>query len=193
MKPSGVNLIRSKTNGEMHMKRFLMTICLFSSALGTPVFAADVGVSVSIGQPGFYGQIDIGGFPRPALLYPQPMMIQRVPVGRPPLYLRVPPGHAKHWSKHCHEYRACGERVYFVKDDWYNREYVPRYREQRGDHSNYYREDRRDYRDDRRGQDRNRDRGDDRYEQRSGDRYDQRGGGDEGRGNGNGHGHGHGR
>jgi hypothetical protein len=52
---------------------------------------------------------------------------------RPPIYLRVPPGHAKHWSKHCHEYNACGERVYFVQDDWYQHEYVPRYQERHGD------------------------------------------------------------
>src|SRR2546425_10235251 len=24
-----------------------------------------------------------------------------------PIYLHVPPGHAKHWRKHCHEYNAC--------------------------------------------------------------------------------------
>ena len=46
---------------------------------------------------------------------------------RPPIYLHVPPGHAKHWRRHCGEYNACGERVFFVQDGWYNREYVPRY------------------------------------------------------------------
>ena len=71
---------------------------------------------------------------------------------RPPIYLRVPPGHAKHWSKNCHKYNACGERVYFVKDDWYNREYVPRYQEQHRDR----RDERRDEnRDDRRGNQKN--------------------------------------
>jgi len=49
---------------------------------------------------------------------------------REPIYLRVPPGHAKKWSKHCHEYNACGEAGLFVQDKWYNREYVPRYQEQ---------------------------------------------------------------
>ncbi|MES2182625.1 MAG: hypothetical protein V4493_11065 [Pseudomonadota bacterium] len=63
---------------------------------------------------------------------------------RPPIYLRVPPGHAKHWDKHCREYNACNERVYFVQDDWYNREYAPRYQEQHRE----YRDDRRDGRDD---------------------------------------------
>ena len=94
-----------------------------------PVRAADVGVSVSVGQPGFYGRIDIGDFPPPQLIYAQPMIIERRQEYGPPLYLRVPPGHIKNWRKHCHEYNACGERVYFVQDDWYNREYVPRYQQ----------------------------------------------------------------
>jgi hypothetical protein len=141
-----------------------------AAAFAAPALATDVGVSVSIGQPGFYGQIDIGGFPRPALLYPQPVLIERVPVARAPGYLRVPPGHAKNWGKHCYQYNACGERVYFVRDDWYQREYVPRYHERHGD--------RRDYRGDHRDYDRDRYRDDYRRD----DRYDNRG-----------HGHGHGR
>jgi hypothetical protein len=37
-----------------------------------------------------------------------------------PVYLWVPPGHRKNWSKHCHEYRACAAPVYFVQDGWYD-------------------------------------------------------------------------
>ena len=119
------------------MKHVLFAVALATTSLAIPAFAADVGVSVSIGEPGFYGRIDIGGYPQPQVIYRQPRVVERrVPANRPPIYLRVPPGHAKHWSKHCHEYNACGERVYFVQDNWYNREYVPRYKEQhreRGD------------------------------------------------------------
>lgn len=119
------------------MKRFLLTAAIAAAAITTPTFAADVGVSVSIGQPGFYGQIDIGNFPQPRLIYAQPVIIDRgVPMNRGPIYLRVPPGHAKHWSKHCHEYHACNQRVYFVNDEWYEREYVPRYQEQHRDRRN---------------------------------------------------------
>ena len=100
--------------------------------LAAPVFATDVGVSINIGQPGFYGRIDIGGYPPPALVYAEPVVVERVYVNRPPVYLHVPPGHAKNWRNYCHEYNACGERVYFVKDDWYNREYVPRYQKHHG-------------------------------------------------------------
>lgn len=127
------------------MKRLFMTTAIAALTTSTLTFAADVGVSISIGQPGFYGRLDIGDYPRPRLIYAQPIIVDRgVRIHEEPIYLRVPPGHAKHWSKHCHEYNACGERVYFVHDDWYENEYVPRYQERHRD----YREDRQDqYRD----------------------------------------------
>ena len=42
--------------------------------------------------------------------YAQPVAIERGPLERPPIYLHVPPGHAKHWRKYCRQYNACGER-----------------------------------------------------------------------------------
>ena len=126
-----------------------MKYLLFAAILATaaiPAFAADVGVSISVGQPGFYGQIDIGGYPPPRLIYREPRVIERIAVNRPPVYLHVPPGHARNWRKHCHEYNACGERVYFVRDSWYDREYVPRYQKHHGDR----RDDRRNEKHDRR-------------------------------------------
>ena len=115
------------------MKRFLFAAAV--AAVTAPAFAADVGVSVQVGEPGFYGRIDIGNFPQPQLIYRQPVVIQPVPVGvvRQPIYLHVPPGHAKNWRKHCHKYNACGQPVYFVQDGWYDNEYVPRYRERHGE------------------------------------------------------------
>uniref|UniRef100_Q47EA3 Uncharacterized protein n=1 Tax=Dechloromonas aromatica (strain RCB) TaxID=159087 RepID=Q47EA3_DECAR len=133
------------------MKLFLLAVLL--AAASAPTRAADVGVSVSVGQPGFYGRLDIGDYPQPQLLYQQPRMIERVPEGRPPVYMRVPPGHARNWRRHCSAYNACDERVYFVRDGWYNNQYVPRYREQnryrddgrhdgrRDDHRGYNRDD----------------------------------------------------
>lgn len=87
-----------------------------------PMFAAantSVGVSVSIHEPGFYGRIDIGHAPPPAVIYPQPVIIAppAVVVHQRPVYMRVPPGHAKNWGKHCHKYNACSTPVYFVKYD----------------------------------------------------------------------------
>ena len=112
------------------MKRFLIAVAVATATIALPALGADVGVSVSIGEPGFYGRLDIGGYPQPQVIYRQPIAVERIPMNRPPIYLRVPPGHAKNWRKHCHEYNACGERVYFVQDSWYNREYVPRYQQQ---------------------------------------------------------------
>lgn len=100
--------------------------------------AADVGVSITIGEPGFYGRLDIGNYPPPQLVYAQPIVVQPVRgVVYEPIYLRVPPGHARDWGKHCRHYGACGHPVYFVQERWYNDVYVPRYREQhRGDRWN---------------------------------------------------------
>lgn len=107
---------------------FFASIAL-ASLLGGSALAADVNVSVSIGQPGFFGRLDLGGYPEPSLLFPQPLMISPVDPGRPPLYLRVPDRHAHNWRHYCRRYGACGERVFFVRDDWYRHQYVPRYRE----------------------------------------------------------------
>ena len=95
-----------------------------------PAHAADVGVSASVGQPGFYGRIDIGDYSQPTLIYREPIVIQR-PVGvvYEPLYLRLPPGQTKKWAHYCSNYNACGRPVYFVQDRWYNDVYVPRYHE----------------------------------------------------------------
>jgi hypothetical protein len=111
-----------------------LILAALGAALVPAIAAAQVGVSVNIGQPGFYGQINLGDFPQPQVIYPQPVIIDPVPESYgSPLYLRVPPGHAKHWAKHCAEYNACGHQVYFVRDDWYNRVVVPRYQGGGGD------------------------------------------------------------
>jgi len=113
------------------MKRLFWVAAMIAAA--TPILAADINASLTIGQPGFYGRLDIGGYPQPAVIYRQPVVIERVPIHRPPVYMHVPPGHAKHWAKHCHQYNACGERVLFVQDSWYDRQYVPRYQERQRD------------------------------------------------------------
>ena len=106
------------------MRRLIFAAVI--TATSGSALAADVGVSVTVGQPGYYGRIDIGNFPQPQLIYAQPIVIERAPVGAAPkpLYLHVPPGHAKNWRKHCGKYNACGEPVYFVSDNWYNDVYV---------------------------------------------------------------------
>jgi uncharacterized protein YcfJ len=110
------------------MKRWLCAMATFG--VGASALAADVGVSVRVGEPGFYGRIDVGNLPAPRVTYAEPIVVERAPVGvaREPIYLRVPPGHAKHWRKFCYRYNACGQPVYFVQDAWYDDVYVPYYR-----------------------------------------------------------------
>jgi len=87
-----------------------------------PAAATDIGVSIEFSQPGVYGRIDVGRYPRPAVVVAQPVIVvppRAVIVSPQPVYLWVPPGHRKKWHRHCHRYNACGVPVLFVRDDWY--------------------------------------------------------------------------
>jgi hypothetical protein len=114
------------------MKHLILAASMLVAAV--PAMAADVAMSVTVGDPNFYGRIDIGNYPQPQLINVQPVIVHRPAqmVVTSPMYLRVPPGHMKKWSKHCARYNACGQQVYFVQDNWYNNVYVPQYREQHG-------------------------------------------------------------
>ncbi len=109
------------------MRNILFSLPVSFSLLAGSAAAA---VSISVGEPGFYGRIDIGSAPPPQVVYANPIVVAPV-MGRAydPVYLRVPPGHAKNWRNYCHRYDACGRPVYFVQDRWYNDVYAPRYRE----------------------------------------------------------------
>jgi len=106
-------------------------IALASLALGmSAAYAQNVSIIVA-GEvrPGVYGRVEIGNAPPPPLVYAQPVVIVRERYARvEPLYVHVPPGHAKKWSKHCHKYNACNRPVYFVKSV----EYEPGYKHQTG-------------------------------------------------------------
>ena len=109
----------------------ILVLASLSAHAGTAII--NLGISGEI-SPGVYGQVQIGNAPPPPVLYAQPVIIVRQPpnVVVQPLYLHVPPGHAKHWAKHCSEYNACNRPVYFVK----SAEYEPGYdaREYKRDH-----------------------------------------------------------
>ncbi len=94
-------------------------------ASGTASAQTSVGVSIGINQPGVYGRINIGNYPQPVLVSSQPVIIVQQPVAvvRQPIYLYVPPGHQKHWGKHCYRYNACGQPVYFVQEQWVQERY----------------------------------------------------------------------
>jgi hypothetical protein len=100
---------------------FLLTLLPLATAS-----AADVDIRViAAGEiaPGVYGRVDIGTGGPPPLVYEQPRIIVKTPQAVPvqPVYLHVPPGHAKHWAKHCKRYNACGQPVYFVRSAEYDK------------------------------------------------------------------------
>lgn len=87
--------------------------------------ADDLGISVILEKeiaPGVYGRVELGNDSRPELYYPQPTIIVKDSkyARYRPAYLHVPPGHAKHWDKHCHKYNACGRPVYFIRSAEYD-------------------------------------------------------------------------
>lgn len=88
--------------------------------------AGDLNIHVMLSgevAPGVYGQVHIGNEPAPPLVYAQPMLIEPQAAPPPPVYLHVPPGHARNWRKHCREYNACNRPVYFVRSEEYNPAY----------------------------------------------------------------------
>lgn len=117
------------------LSRWTAPALLGLAGLGAlPAQAADVGVSIGFSQPGVYGRVDIGRYPQPVLVAPQPVYIGRQ-VYREPVYLWVPPAHRHDWRRHCGYYRACGAPVYFVEDGWYRQNVYVR-------HDNGWRDDR---------------------------------------------------
>ena len=103
----------------------LIALALAAAALSPALATTNVGVSIGVNQPGVYGRIDIGNMAPPLVVYPQPVIYAppRVAVVQPPIYLYVPPGHQKHWGKHCGYYNACGRPVYFVQEKWVRERY----------------------------------------------------------------------
>ena len=91
------------------------------SAAAVPAFAA---VSVSVGEPGFFGSIDIGGGPPPQLVNSAPIVAGPRVSGAAPVYLRVPPEQQRDWAHNCSRYNACGKPAYFVHEDWYRSHYA---------------------------------------------------------------------
>ncbi|MGM9512994.1 hypothetical protein ACS5PK_01945 [Roseateles sp. DB2] len=92
-----------------------------SLALAPSAQAAEVGISLSLMQPGVYGRIDIGPQYRPDVVYAEPVWIQRprrVYRAPTPIYLYAPPHHVRDWGRYCGGYGACGQPVLFIEDRW---------------------------------------------------------------------------
>ena len=95
-------------------------LALVLAVAGAGSAVAQTSVSIGINQPGVYGRVQIGDIPRPALWRPEPVIVAppRVVVHQQPVYLYVPPAHQQNWRRYCGHYRACGQPVYFVRDEW---------------------------------------------------------------------------
>ena len=117
------------------MKKSALVLLSFAAVMtAAPCAFAQVGVAVTVGQPGFYGNINIGSAPPPVTVYQQPILVQPTSVPVEPIYLRVPTEHYRNWPMYCGRYNACGRPVHFVNDDWYNRVYAPHYQHHRGEY-----------------------------------------------------------
>lgn len=70
-------------------------------------------------RPGVYGRIEVGNAPPPPLISERPVVATRElgPPRHGPVYLYVPAGQVRRWSKYCHRYDACERPVYFVRMD----------------------------------------------------------------------------
>jgi hypothetical protein len=131
-----------------------------ATALALPAQAApNVSVSIGINAPGQYGRIDINNYPQPVLIRQQPIVYAPTPVAvyQRPIYLYVPQAHQANWGRYCGGYRACGQPVYFVQEQWVRDQYRHEHA-QRNDRRNDRRDDRRDNRrGDKHGRDKHRD------------------------------------
>jgi hypothetical protein len=124
-----VRIASYEEEATMHHRIFKFLPCLTLLCAGA-AGAGELGIHVILSgevAPGVYGQVQIGNAPPPAVVYAQPMLIEPVAAPPPPVYLHVPPGHAKNWRKHCHEYNACNRPVYFVRSEEYDPEYQRRH------------------------------------------------------------------
>lgn len=94
-------------------------IILFASTAHADNFDVSIGLGGQV-APGVYGRVNITNS-RPALVYAQPVMIQRAAPDCEPVYMHVPPRHAYSWGRYCQRYGACATPVYFVRSPEYVR------------------------------------------------------------------------
>ena len=106
----------------MRFSYSIISLLLLAQLATAAQAGSDVRVIISSEvAPGVYGRVEYGNDRPPPVLYTRPTIIvhQPQPVQVQPIYLHVPPGHAKDWRKHCRKYNACGTPVYFVTSTEY--------------------------------------------------------------------------
>jgi hypothetical protein len=105
--------------------KILIVLAIVSQAMVSAFAGPSASVSVGMNQPGVYGRIDIGKYRQPMVINPQPVLISPVSANNMalPIYLYVPSEHQQQWGKYCTQYVACGQPVYFVKEQWVRAHY----------------------------------------------------------------------
>ena len=107
------------------MKSILALAVAAASLASAAPAGAQISADIGINQPGIYGRIRIGEVPPPALYRSEPIVVvrPRVVVEQPPVYLYVPVVQQQNWGQYCGRYGACGQPVYFVRDEWVRERY----------------------------------------------------------------------
>jgi hypothetical protein len=118
----------------MNSKHLKLAAAALVALVGSAAQAqVSVGASINVNVPGVYGRVDIGqpgpSYIAPPVVYAQPMIIAPSPIAvqQRPIYLYVPEAHQRDWAHHCGYYRACGQPVYFVREQWVHDRYVQHY------------------------------------------------------------------
>ena len=110
----------------MSLRSFLFSALAAVALAASPVQADPV----YLGDTGYYGPIPEYDGTRADLWNTTPIVavgIAAAALGAA-IYLNVPDRHRGNWRNYCHLYNACYKRVHFVRNDWYDRHYAPRYR-----------------------------------------------------------------
>ncbi len=108
----------------------LTAAALLAATAGAADAQVSLGASINVAVPGVYGRVDIGPqVAPPALVYAQPVVVEPSPIAvqRRPIYLYVPEAYTHDWRHHCAAYGACGQPVYFVREQWVHDRYVEHY------------------------------------------------------------------
>lgn len=114
------------------MKLYYSIVIMALGFAANATHANDIGINVVLEgevKPGVYGRVELGRNSHPDLVYAEPRVIVVEKDHHhhdEPVYLHVPPGHAKNWGKHCHHYHACSRPVYFVMSDEYREKPKPK-------------------------------------------------------------------
>ena len=125
--------------------KLAMSAIAVATVLGSAAYAG--GVTIQVGEPGYYGPIELSDAPKPVLINPQAVVIEKERVVQEPTYVIVPAEQQRDWANYCARYEACGRPVYFVESRWYNDVYVPHYKskhELKKDAKEEYKDEKRD-------------------------------------------------